>query len=455
MGDFKTIGMVDIRGKANYSCAMRDDFTCEDGNATRCPYKGTMNCPSSQAEARAASSMLVTTNYSKWIASRKYGQGMDHFEQVVFDEAHSAPNAIASAMQVVLHHKEIEATLGMDFPKVSLTKKYELGNQIEAIKAFKVWGMDAKGEAEDQMAYTKQQIASSHDPKSSWVKHYNHMKNLVRRLSILVTCNPKNWVVDLTDEGYQFDPIRPGQYAEAVMLLKVPRIVAVSATLRKKTMYMMGIGEANFVFKEFGSTFDPNRCPLYYVPTMNVDSHATDLSPIWMLHDQIATQRQDRKGIDHTISFDRQDQILQYSRHFDRMIYNKRREPVGPKVEEFKVADPGAIFVSPSVGQGYDFPMAQCEWQFIPKVPFVDSRNKVVQARQDGDKEYGPYLAVQSLSQMPGRGMRSPEDQCENFIGDKHMGWFMKKWSYLFTQSFLNTIKEVRTLPVPKRRLIA
>ena len=65
--------------------------------------------------------------------------------------------------------------------------------------------------------------------------------------------NDKQWVVEEVKEGFQFDPIAPGRYAEGVLLLGIPKIIVVSATLRPKTMYMMGIGKENFEFKEFDS----------------------------------------------------------------------------------------------------------------------------------------------------------------------------------------------------------
>src|SRR5437016_4498757 len=50
MADFSDVGLVDLRGRSNYACQMRHDYTCEEGYAARCPYKGSVACPSSQAE---------------------------------------------------------------------------------------------------------------------------------------------------------------------------------------------------------------------------------------------------------------------------------------------------------------------------------------------------------------------------------------------------------------------
>lgn len=445
LDDFGRVGMVDIRGRRNYVCDMKPDYTCEEGYATRCPYKGSVACPASQAQMRAATSSLVVTNYDKWTASRKFGQGMDHFQQVVFDEGHCAPEALARAMQVELNDHEISTDLGMDFPTPS---------QASEFVNWKPWAAEARANAEEAMLLAR---AKLQEPgiKPAWVKHFLHMRNLSKRLSTLATANANNWVVDEVERGYQFDPVRVGRYAEATLLLHVPSIVVVSATLRPKTLYMLGVSKEAFDFKEFDSDFDPSRCPIYYVPTMWVDVRAESLAMLWIRLDQIAARRTDRKGIVHTISYARRDEIVSTSRFAHSMLINPRGEASTGIVNQFKRSGPGTILVSPSVGAGFDFPMTDCEWQFVCKIPFPDGRSKIMKARQEDDKEYGPYQAMTKLVQIFGRGMRSKRDRCENFIGDMHLDWFLPKYRHLAPKSFHNFFKRVEVLPQPPPRLEA
>lgn len=457
MADFKEVGMVDIRGRARYECEMRPEYTCEDGYASRCPYKGTSGCPASKAEMKAATSKLVVTNYDKWIASRKYGTGMNHFTRVVFDEAHRAPEALAKAMQVFLSPHEINDILGVDFPKPA--------DAVE-MRFWKIWAKAARIESEFLMKSIEQKIKDAHAPKTSWVKEFNHLRNLTRRLGVIMTAQPFNWVVEELNGGFQFDPIRPGIYAESTLLLNVPRIIAVSATVRPKTMYMMGLSKDKFTFHEFDSSFDRSRCPIYWIPTMRVDNKTShNLSLLWARLDQIASRRKDRKGIVHTVSYEKQTEILARSRYAKYMLTNRRGESINDTISSFKASDAGSILVSPSVGTGYDFPGSECEWQFICKIPFPDGRSKIMQARQDvhrgGDPEYGPYQAMQYLVQAFGRGARSESDQCENFIADDHCAWFMSRYAHLAPKCFIGNDKDniegfyrrIDTLPKPPRAL--
>lgn len=439
---YKDIGIADLRGRRNYVCSMKDDenYTCEDGYNARCPYKGTIMCPSSQAEMRAATSHLVLTNYDKWTSSKKYGQGLNHIQQVIFDEGHTLPDALARAMQVVLHHKEIEETLGIDFLG---------GSAADDMRCWKSWAAAARGESETAMIAARQKISGAKDPKSSWVRHFTHMRNLARRLATISTAPAKDWIVEQIDEGFQFDPIRPGKYAESTLLLKVPKIVVVSATIRPKTLYMSGIGKDNFIFHEFASSFDPYRCPIYWVPTMKVKGMNQDLSMLWLRLDQIIAKRRGLNGIVHTISYDRQQQILNASRFADNMLINKRGEPPTEMVEYFKsVPNTGTILVSPSIGTGYDFPHDSCRFQFVCKIPF-EPPSKILKARQEADKEYTYYRAMQYLVQAFGRDMREDSDWSERFIADDQMEWFMPRYSHLAPKSFNALFRKVDILPQP------
>ena len=442
LSTYKDIGIADLRGRRNYECSFKKDpdYTCEEGYNARCPYKGTVMCPASQAEMRAATSNLVLTNYDKWTRARKSGLGLSHIQQVIFDECHAMPDALARAMQVVLHYKEIEETLKIPFPQ---------GGDADTMHEWKSWAAAAREIANQEVMELRDKIARSVDPKTSWVKHYIHMKELTRRLGVISTCAPKDWVVEQITGGYQFDPIRPGRYSESALFLNVPKIVCVSATVRPKTMYMTGLAAHKFTFIEYPSEFDPHRCPVYWVPTMKVRGQGQDLSQLWQRLDQWIARRRGRNGIVHTISYDRQQQIISSSRFSDHMLINKRGEPPTEMVEDFKSRpDTGTILVSPSIHTGYDFPFNQCRWQFVAKVPF-EPPSKILKARQEADKEYTYYRALQYLVQAFGRDMRDKSDWSERIIADDQVEWLLGKYSHLTPASFHAVFKKVEILPPP------
>jgi Rad3-related DNA helicase len=442
MEDGRGCGMVDIRGRGNYECHMRQDYTCEEGAVARCPYKGSVACPYSAAEMRAATSPLVVTNYAKWTSSRKFGKGMDHFTQVIFDEGHEAVNAVGRAMQVTLHHREIEETLGLDFPAFP---------DCEDLTVWKGWASTARAVAELKMLQMQHKLAGVTDPKPSWVRHYTHMRLLTRRLAVLALAKPADWVVEESPKGFIFDPIRPGRYTEMALFLRIPSVVCISATIRPKTLYLLGQAKGSFDYWEFESDFDPHRCPIYYLPVLRVDYRTDDLSAVWLKLDQIAARRTDRKGLVQTISFVRRDEVKTHSRFSSSMLINPQGEAPTEVLDQFYAAGPGTILVSPSVGSGYDFAFTKAEWQFVCKIPFPPP-SKILKARTEEDREYPYYLAWNKLAQIFGRIMRDKADRGESFIVDKHLDWF-RRYSYLAPKTFKLFLKEVDHVPPPPPKL--
>ena len=276
------------------------------------------------------------------------------------------------------------------------------------------------------------------------------MKNLTRRLSLLSTASPKDWIVDKTNEGYQFDPIRPGKYGESHILFRIPSVIFMSATIRPKTIYMCGISKENFEFREYDSDFDPARGPIYYVPTVRVDSRADSLGLLWLLLDQIASRRRDRRAIVQTTSYAYQRAVMASSRFSESMLLNPQGEPPTEMIEQFLQSQLGTILVSPSVGRGYNFADDACRWQFICKIPF-DPPSKILKAREEADKEYRPYRAIQKLTQNFGRHVRSKTDWGESFIGDKHCDWFLPRYGHLAPRDFHKRLKTVTVVPKPPR----
>jgi Rad3-related DNA helicase len=130
------------------------------------------------------------------------------------------------------------------------------------------------------------------------------------------------------------------------------------------------------------------------------------------------------------------------------MLVNERGEAPTEIIQLFKESGPGTILVSPAVGQGHDFPGSACEWQLLCKIPFPPP-SAILKRRTEDDKEYPHYLTMQKMVQIFGRGMRSQDDQCENFIVDDHCEWFVPRYAHLAPHSFRMFFQTVTRLPAP------
>jgi Rad3-related DNA helicase len=217
-------------------------------------------------------------------------------------------------------------------------------------------------------------------------------------------------------------------------------------------LQILGIGYDDYEFKEYPSIFQPAYSPVYFIPTAKIGekSTAADFEEWHGRIDEIIGPRLDRKGIIHTVSYDRRDKVILASRFAEHMVGH---DPKGTRdtVHYFKRTLPPAILVSPSMGTGWDFPDNECRWQIVAKVPFPDRRPEVVRMREKEDPHYGPYLAIQSLVQATGRGRRSATDWCENFVIDNNFQWLYFLYRDHFPSWWRRLFKRPKTVPPPMR----
>jgi Rad3-related DNA helicase len=239
----------------------------------------------------------------------------------------------------------------------------------------------------------------------------------------------------------------------------VEKVVLMSATVRPKTLELLGIDSDDMEFIEFPSTFPVERRPIVCFSTgvqMNYRTEQDDrkmMQWLWKL-DTVLGARTDKKGIIHAVSYARAKFIFDNSAYSAHMLIHDSRNK-SQVVAEFKESDPPKILVSPSVDTGYDFPLDQCEYQIIAKIPFQSTTDKLVKARQEKDKTYGMFLASQNIIQMAGRGMRSETDQCETIVlDDSFADWFFCRAKVYFPEWLERSVSftQIPPNPLPKLR---
>jgi ATP-dependent DNA helicase DinG len=443
--DFAECGMVDIRGRNNYQCSMSSAISCEQGRAINCPYRRTTNCPYKSQLELVKQSRLVTTNYVYWILANQASDSMGKFDVLILDEGHDTDQEIASAASVEITAKECHSYLNTHWP-----------SDPDKIDSWQLW-------AEDQLP----NVQSIIDRINARIKHGDSsiqtaedsikFDALLQKLMTIMSMEPshKDWICHETKRGYSLDPLWASDHAERLLFLSVPEIVITSATMNKKTTKLLGIEDEEMAYMEFQSSFPPARSPLIHIPTARIvqSMSPTDIR-MWLDRiDEILEARMDRKGIIHTVSYDRMDLLCQYSKHKNRLLPHS---PQSHKqiLAHFRNTPSNLVLITPSTTTGYDFPLSQCEFQIIAKIPFPDTRSPVMKARHKSDKQYTGYLMAQTLEQMCGRGMRSHEDHCENFLIDDQWFWVQTKFNKFFSTSFKRTWKRAKTLPpAPKSML--
>lgn len=467
--EFQSLNLVTAMGQSAYEClavrpggelhgSVESPTTCDKGPCrarVKCGMKE-FGCLYYDTLRKAKSAPLVVTNYAYWMTQHRYAQGLGNIEVLVLDEAHDAPGELAGFLNTELRTSDVKNALNTTLPPdpedAAMPDRIETWKRWAKIHATRLEkSINSSGrEDEDEAGVSGTPVVSQKD-----IGRRIRLTHLLRTLTMIGGMDPEEWLVRKELDRTVFDPVWVAGYAERTLFNGIPKIVLMSATFRPKTADLLGLDRADIEFYEAKSGFNKSRRPVYVVTSApRVDHRMDDLGfNKWMgLINNILDARTDRKGIIHTISYKRRNEIMQGSRHRTRMMSHDR-ENTRQVIEEFKRAPAGTILVSPSVTTGYDFPFAECEFQIVCKVPFPDSRDPIMKARQLEDPDYGAYMAMQELVQAVGRGMRAPSDRCETFIVDAHSVWFLSKYRDLAPRWFHEAIKKIDLLPQPLPKL--
>lgn len=413
-----------------------DRGPCHAGFA--CPYKQG-GCGYFDAQEDAKRARLVVANYAVWMASKLYAGGLGHADWLVCDEAHDAPDQLASALRVEIKAKDVQDVLP------------DVGWPWGDVGAIETWQKVARS-----WLGPLQRKMEDWSPSSKREGHqYATAKRLVRGLQRLIQFDPEltigRWTDGRSPVSWSADPLWAGAFAEEALFQGASKIVLMSATVRPKTADLLGFGAAAMHWYEDAAGFDPRRRPVYLWPQARVRFNWSDQEQRkWVTAiEQIIRSRPHWRGIVHTTSYARRNLLLRLcGRDTAARLITHDGGGVESAVQEYINSDNG-VLVSPSVTTGYDFPADLCRFQIFGKVPFPDTSDPIVTARQQVDPEYGAYLAMQNWVQAAGRGMRSEDDYCEGFMIDSQALWFIGKHKDLAPSWFLRAVKKIDILPDP------
>lgn len=415
--------IADIRGRSNFPCW--EGGTCEDGGRMGCKDKG--GCPYMGAFRAQNASDVVVTSYAYFLAVHEKSKGIEPPDTLICDEAGLAAEWLSRALDFTIGEREC---------KESGTKLDPLpGEDIETWA--KLYERIRSG-AEARLAYLKAQpVPRSGSARDRLARDLRKAESFVDRADKLLRLDD-NWVCtreDGTDDGrlWRFECVWPGKYREK-LFRGIPRVVLMSATLRPKTLSLLGIPKSDCDFREWGRQFPAVNGPVLWIPTARMNHRMNDEAKgRWMGRiGQILEARDDRRGLIHTVSYARAKEIAASTLGLSHpIVLNGAADPESQSARqafERHVKGPiGSVLVSPSFSTGWDFAGKHAEYQIIAKLPIPDTRGKAMQARCERDRGYSDYLAAQELVQSCGRVVRSEKDRGETLLIDDGWTWFRAK----------------------------
>jgi ATP-dependent DNA helicase DinG len=437
--------LIDIKGKANYQCADKQNLSCRFGAHEGCRLSGDLGCTYESAKARAKRGHALLTNYAYWIRINEFGRGLElgakegepnPIELLICDEAHACETELSRALKVTLRETWLRE-LGAN----------EKGVDSEDVGAWRDWAYNNLAVA--KVLFEMAVGALKQKPTSAGRERVYVLEELYGALESISKMQSNQWVCELklgTRWGrvWEFDCVWPAQWAEQKLFVGVPRIVLMSGTLHPSMFNLLGVKKDEREYREWPRVFPAQNTPIWHVRTPNkvkVNRHVTSdgLLEVTELVDRIIDANTSngvgpRKGLIQTHSYKNQEFILARSKHGPMgagiMLANTQdpdSDSAQEVAEQFRASDGPMVLVSPSFGMGWDFAGRQCEFIILFKVPYPDMRPKVMVERMSRNKLYGDQIAMQTMVQSSMRGTRFEQDRCNVYIVDEGVVWFLNK----------------------------
>lgn len=430
--------LTDLRGASNYPCLASEDelkdwfpirrrrtVMCDDGPChlgVECTLrKG--GCEYYDAREAFTAAQSGKTNYATWLVNRFVGGGLGDARWLICDEAHELIEQLCGACRVEIPHSLVD---GWKTPRTW--------------REWQRWAEDAL------------QRLSPHEDSDHRVKR----ARLERYLKLLCKID-ETWAWDMGDQGWTFEPTVPTDLLPTLQSFPPDaqrRVVLLSATITPSLLHVLGIASEDITYFELPSSFPLDRRPVYFRPYARADYRSMqreDVQQAFMRGiDEVCEDRDDRRGLVHSVSFARGRFIVERSTQAHRMILHEPRQPLADVLRRFRGAGPTAILVSPSITTGVDFPHDDARFQILPKLPFPDQRSNIMKARLRSTPRYSDLFTMTTLVQACGRINRAEDDWGETVVTDGHVDWWYRRNRDLapewFDEAVIPTRKWIRPL---------
>ena len=455
-------GVVDIRGKNNYTCVTENslhpevEYMCDQGIELDCPLVGKPGCTHFDKMQEARAAKVVVTSYAAWIHNRAINRASfempeDPVELLVCDECHKSFDALASYLSEFIGYQALNTRVphelrialshfhGADHGVVTQEWIDALSLAQTKVDAEKIDLMVKEGYRSQEAAYRGSEkfrkLSKLSDNMGKIVDHAGENIDNVsdddaenRRYAKL---NRDAWIWQEVKGGFRFDCVWPGRYAERYLFSGVKNVVMISATARPKLAQLLRIPKANYLFKEWPRVFPAVNGPVIHIPTGRMGHRAGEderLKSVETLDRFLDSGWRNVKGLVHTASYARAEWVQAHSKYGRYMLLNKSGENPDVMAERFRKACAPCILVSPSYSTGFDFdlPDQDWSWNFVLKLPYADKSDPVLAARIKDDEKYYAYDTVQNLAQSCWRFTRRPDAKCVTIITDNAIGFLMR-----------------------------
>lgn len=445
--------MIDLRGKTNYHCPKNigpyNSAKCRQSVASQecspsgmCPYYKQRKKWTDQAVLR-----ITNTSFQIEACSMLVMTPETRADMIVIDECHNIDEHLVSHSTVKLDVESLQslkkvvginALAGViDF--INEFINVSVGSVIEANDDYSLRANSIADHFEGLMESLTIKLKTASGGKDAIAGAIEEMQQIADKLRQFSKTHGE-WI--LTEYKYahmvELRPVYAHQVSEFGLFRKSDRFIHMSATICGHEAYIksLGIDRKDCEFIDLA-----NPIPLAHrlVRPLSAIKVSGDFDRVRLaeLVDKIIQRHDGQNGIIHTVSFALAQDIVKHSKNKRKMLVSNNRDEIIKVLSKHKS---GAIVLSPSIEQGYDFPGEMSRFQIIAKVPYLSLGDPYVKLNMDRHPEWYARKAILRLVQAAGRSVRGVNDFASTYIIDSNFDMLMRRNKDLFPEWFLDSL---------------
>jgi len=431
MRDFGNDGLVELRGRASYSC-MDFQTDCEiGGNLRGKDTTACLHCPYKIAKDEFVSQKMGVTNFDYFLAEALYSGQLPRRSILVIDEAHN------------LEQKVLGFT---DFEISPFTlQRYSVA--IPAIENGDIAGASEWIQSE-MMPAVDNFISNIPEEDLENSDSRREAESLLGRMRRFVASNQQEWACWNDGKKLVFRPLSAAKYAGAFLFSRAEMVIIMSATILDFDVFRRTLALEHEACECLAvpSDFPVKNRPIFYRPlgSMNFRNKGDTLPKIAEALDKLLRARPDQKGLIHTNSYEMNrilTNALTIAGHRNRIITHRPGGAEGA-IEQHTMSSAPTVLCSPAMIEGLDLRDDLSRFQVVVKVPYPNFTDPYVAARKGLDSSWYAWQTAMRLIQATGRSVRSETDFAETYIVDSDFRAFRQRSRHLLPGWWLAAVSE-------------
>lgn len=454
-----------LKGKKNYRCLINDDLyynsipcrmQCKNGfcSRKRCPYVNARNHWTMMAELRCTNSaMLVELCSSLCMEAEKRS------DFLILDECHKMPHTLLDHTIMSYDLKSLKELQGLPNGKeliglmtqvIDKTRSYELG-KLYKLPQDLVQVFDEMHDVTEGTLEVLEEMVDSEALSDAQVMKLGDiidtLHNLSDYCSIMSDTEASTFIVhEKTEEHILFKAVLAADVSEFGVFRKADYFLHMSATICGIPSYAhsLGIKDGEYFAINVDNPIPIENRKVTYIPVVKMGNRmeSWEMKKFVESVDEIIDFEGDVNGIIHTVSYDRADQLKEFSKFKNKIIVPRTRDALLNYQREAKQAGRKIILASPAMEEGYDFKGDISRFQILIKVPYAYLGDPLIAHINNVDPSAYFREAVLRIVQMCGRSVRGVDDWAHTYILDKSFESLLARNGEFFPQWFVDAIYE-------------